>query len=237
MYFMTHYLRKSILAALVLSCNLTIMPSMVMAVEASRTTPDEWDTIMVPGDRPDPPDLPYEDPYDRYGLGGDEPHDDGDNAPGGGVDIPGLGPDDEPLECEIFRQAAPAGCDLSNPPSETTNGCGSEGRGDAPDSWGYGTVSFTRSCNRHDECYGTLDSGKAQCDARLETDMEKDCENKYPPDNVLTRPQLYSCYTQANTYAAFLSSGVGSDGAYADAQSGAKCRVAARSYALAGCKD
>jgi hypothetical protein len=229
--YMNNYLKKSILTALSIAAFAASFPNLAVAADASRTT--ELGTVPVPGDIPQ---LPYEEP--DYGFGEYEGWDVPDGGDEGG-DFAGVvgeaqaGEAKEPMVCNIFRDAAPAGCDLKNPPPPITNGCGAQGGIDVPDSFIYGDVDFKPACNSHDDCYGTAGSGKASCDLQLEAEMESQCLQRYP--DTLQAVQRNLCYTQANEYYVVLASGIGSDGAYASAQVGGTCRKAAQDYAAAGC--
>jgi hypothetical protein len=228
---MNNYLKKSILTALSISALAASFPNTVFAVDASRTA--ELAPITVEGEIPQ---LAYQQP--DYGFGEYDGWDAGNGGDEGG-DFSGVVGSAEVVEtkepdvCHVFREAAPAGCDLKSPPPLTTNACGAQDGIDVPDSFIYGDVDFTSACNIHDRCYGTTGKSKETCDLGLETNMENACTDQYP--GAWEAVQRNLCYTQANEYYVFLASGVGSDAAFASAQVGGKCRKAAADYKAAGC--
>lgn len=58
--------------------------------------------------------------------------------------------------------------------SQTTNGCGSEGGTEFPDSIA-GIYNFEEACNNHDICYGTLGADKSRCDSIFRDELYSTC--------------------------------------------------------------
>jgi RHS repeat-associated protein len=65
---------------------------------------------------------------------------------------------------------------------------------------------FTSSCNYHDECYGTCNAGKEQCDADFRMLLRSQCDICSDNVNFLDRYVWRTlCYAMANTYALAVS--------------------------------
>jgi len=99
------------------------------------------------------------------------------------------------------------------PYKPASNGCGPKGIGKViPDNPMYFTpplfvsCSFKGSCDYHDECYGTCNSGKERCDADFRMLMRSQCDScasHLPP--VISYFWRTQCYAAAQQYALAVS--------------------------------
>lgn len=65
-----------------------------------------------------------------------------------------------------------------------------------PESFRFGAANFSQACKNHDTCYGTCGKNKAECDAKLKSDMMAACSSKLGPGSRMTG----ACYLQAHRY-------------------------------------
>lgn len=145
--------------------------------------------------------------------------------------------------CDELWDSAPEGCNIANPPTLTTNGCGGgPTAGIVPDSLVLvddGAVSiafpglFSNACDRHDRCYGTHPGNKGDCDAALANDMLTSARNTIPP--IMWRRYGSTVMNQINGYGAFFDSSVGTSISmvfFNSAQSEGLCRAYSHSIEL-----
>jgi hypothetical protein len=78
------------------------------------------------------------------------------------------------------------------------NGCGAQGGIQFPGTWG--NAQFTPCCNTHDICYGTCNSGKANCDSAFLTCLQDACRNAYPGSGLVESAKRNACLGVANAY-------------------------------------
>lgn len=117
---------------------------------------------------------------------------------------PALGSRPAAAADECLVEYPPA--DLDNCPNRrhhpgavpSVNGCGpADGIDLVPDT--FGIADFTNGCNVHDQCYGTCNSDRLQCDADMADAMRLECTNKYG-DSIAMIPLLAACYKVADNY-------------------------------------
>jgi Group XII secretory phospholipase A2 precursor (PLA2G12) len=66
---------------------------------------------------------------------------------------------------------------------------------------GYGSASFTNSCNGHDICYDTCNSDKNSCDLNLGISMVQSCTETYQPIiSTEDDPALQQIFNAQYTY-------------------------------------
>ncbi|WP_010606905.1 hypothetical protein [Pseudoalteromonas maricaloris] len=79
--------------------------------------------------------------------------------------------------CGNYADQKPDSCDPLLKPTISVDGCSSEiGSIDILNSW---DGVFRDSCNSHDKCYSTLDSGQKNCDDQFHADMAATCKVKW----------------------------------------------------------
>jgi secretory phospholipase A2 len=98
--------------------------------------------------------------------------------------------------------------------SPSINGCGPADSVDLVSDT-FGPVNFAPGCNVHDQCYGTCNSDREQCDDDMADAMRLACTNQWA-DSVATWPLLAACYRVADAY--WLAVRAGGAGAWETAQ-------------------
>lgn len=79
---------------------------------------------------------------------------------------------------------------------DQVNGCGSDPYAKAVRDEVF--ANFTEACNNHDRCYGTLGSGKTNCDNRFYNEMIDRCDSTY--DDWWEKISRPPCYGSAELY-------------------------------------
>lgn len=136
--------------------------------------------------------------------------------------------------CADLESTKPADCDVWNPPPMDENGCGSGATASiVPDVLIVDGVPVDRfgrifeiACNIHDQCYGTFNADKGQCDANLGHDMVAEAKRQIPSDQWAYYERHVNF--QAAAYSLFLSQEPGntlSKSAFVKAQSEGSCRA------------
>jgi hypothetical protein len=124
-----------------------------------------------------------------------------------------------PSDCAGTRNPYVDGCFKPVPKQNykpTSNGCGPEKGFIKPPQSPLGVATFTPACNKHDECYGTCNSGKATCDLNFFNDMAAICAHDYPGGGIFDNIGLGFCVQLAANYATAV--GVGGGDAYQTGQ-------------------
>lgn len=220
----------------------------VIAATLINVMPDgRAETYDHPTVRATQPDDFYDDSgYFEYGYDNwdfndySDPSDSGDDEPADTETD-----EEKKAECDAIAAKVPTGCNLTNPPLLTTNGCGGGMFANlVPD---YLIVKgtpvtrlgpiFTAACNTHDRCYGTYPSDKAACDEDLRGNMIRVIYERFSP----TQQFAFGNYVvaQANLYSDMLQGAARTiaQGFFDAGQAAGTCRALSAEAKAADCLE